>query len=536
MPDHYLQTEFLDLIKNDPAVLSFLDSGCLDGMWFWDLDKPENEWLSPRFKEIFGYTEEEMDHSPDWWQENIHPEDLEVALKNFEAHKADPDVPYDQIVRYKHKSGKTVWIRCRGLMIRDKDGIPRRMLGAHTDVTAIKEQELELSRAHDEARAASQAKSEFLANMSHEIRTPLTGIIGMLELVGNSKLSGPQREQIDIARHSASSLLAIINGILDLSKMQAGTMSINKRAFQADQVFSQAVAVMESKSETKGVALETKVRASARRELFGDPDRITQIIYNLVGNAIKFTDSGTVSFKASCEDHDDDDEKVYVKLVVSDTGIGMQEQQIARIFDRFEQLDSGSDKKHQGAGLGLAIVKELVELMDGTIDVKSALNEGTTFTVRILCNVPEGMMQNRDLRTDGFVTASLDVDNMNVLIAEDNPVNQKMIASFADILGLNFTMVASGLEAVSACQTETYDFILMDMQMPEMDGVEATKEIRKLDSHYAKIPIIAVTANVFGDDVKKCKNAGMNDHLAKPFRLYDLRNVLIKKYDNVTAA
>ncbi len=521
MPGTYLKQELYKRVQTDPVIFDFIQQAALDGLWYWDLVDGAAEWMSPEFKALFGYEDHEIANSSTWWQENIHPDDLGNVLENFEAHKSNPDHPYDQIVRYRHKDGSIVWVRCRGLIIRDESGTPVRMIGAHTDVTALKRKEHELALAKEAAETAANVKSNFLENMSHEIRTPLTGVIGMLELLELSELTGTQAEQIGVAKWSAKTLLAIINQMFDLTKIKAGSFKLSPEAFDGSSVFGQAAAIMESKATAKGLKFEAKIKPSACRYFSGDAERITQIIYNLLGNAIKFTDKGSIKLWISAQDAEDDD-KLELIIKVTDTGIGIAPEDQERIFNRFQQLDEEDDRSFQGAGLGLSIISEISHFMDGDISVESEVGVGSVFTCRLVLDACESVQA---VSAANDVKVMDDAGDYHLLVAEDNPVNQRMISSFLDILGFKFDIVADGLDAVEACQATRYDLVLMDLQMPQLDGVRAASRIRDLGGHYANVPIIAVTANVFSEDIRRCRESGMNDHIGKPYTLEQLRGL-----------
>ena len=302
--EHYLRTELYDLVRRDPAIFEFLQAGSLDGIWYWDVERQEQEWMSPRFKELFGYRDEEIPNTSAWWMENIFPEDRAVALENFSRHLADASHPYDQIVRYRHRDGSTIWVRCRGLAIRNAQGAAIRLLGCHTDVTALKRAEEDLRRqaaelreARDAAERASIAKSTFLANVSHEIRTPLNGVIGMADLLGDTDLDPGQQEQVAVIRESAEALLEIINDILDFSKIEAGRLVVEPHPFRLRERLSALVTSCAPRVHGKDVTLAADIAADTPDALVGDARLLRQVLANLLSNAIKFTDQGAIGLR-----------------------------------------------------------------------------------------------------------------------------------------------------------------------------------------------------------------------------------------------
>ena len=541
--EHYLKREFMERLRNDPAIFDFLEAASLDGLWYWDLERMDQEWLSPRFKSFFGFAEHEMPHTPDWWQANIHPEDLQRALANFEAHRADPAHPYDQVVRYRHRQGHTVWVRCRGLIVRDESGAPLRMLGAHTDVTALKrrEQELEaanvalsetaadLTRARDAAEEAARHKSDFLSNMSHEIRTPLTGVVGSLELLRASELAESQKRLIQTALHSAEVLMSIIDGVLSLSKMEAGELATELVDFDGYLVFGETLAALQSRASGKGIDYHVEVDASAARWLRSDPEKISQILFNLVGNAIKFTKEGAVRVFVALEEAGPgvaaaEARTQRLSITVADTGIGIRQEDLSRIFGRFEQVRDPNRAGIQGTGLGLAITETLCELLGGRLSVESELGKGSTFR----CEIPVELASPKPTAGGGPEDVGPGLGG-TVLVAEDNLINQQIIAAMLDKIGCRYHIVEDGRKAVEFVAENGCAMILMDMQMPVMTGLEAAEEIRRLPGASGRIPIISLSADVMTEHRGKLGMVGIDASINKPFKLADLVRV-IKEY------
>ncbi|WP_421710294.1 ATP-binding protein [Algihabitans sp.] len=543
--NHYLKRELYERMRRDSAIFDFFEAASSDGLWYWDLERLDQEWLSPRFKAFFGFAEEEMEHSPDWWQANIHPDDLQRALENFEAHKADPDHPYDQVVRYRHRAGHTVWVRCRGLIIRDEAGAPLRMLGAHTDVTDLKRRERELEAANlalsqtasalrearDQAERAANHKSAFLSNMSHEIRTPLTGLVGSLELLRCSALTDEQTGFVRTALHSADVLMSIIDGILNLSKIEAGEIAVNATVFEGRLTFGETFAAMESRAAKKGIAYRCHLAPEAAGWLRSDPEKICQILFNLIGNAIKFTDQGAVTVSLSLEggasnrEDSGSQEKGSAKprLVISvqDTGLGIAAEELSRIFGRFEQIRDPARASIQGTGLGLAIVTQLCEILEGQITATSEPGKGSTFRCEIPVDLAEpptaALPSGQDLRTQ--------IDG-TVLVAEDNPINQQIISAMLDKLACRYHIVEDGEQAVAFAAANDCAVILMDMQMPVMGGLEAAERIRRLPGRRGRTPIISLSADVMLQEKDKFRTLGIDAAMNKPFKLADLIQIL----------
>jgi signal transduction histidine kinase/CheY-like chemotaxis protein len=370
---------------------------------------------------------------------------------------------------------------------------------------------------------ATRAKSEFLANMSHEIRTPMNGIIGMLHLALNSKLDDTQRNYLNKMNASANALLVIINDILDISKIEAGKMKIEKSNFDLKETVNNVISLIETKASQKNIKLNVYYDDELGRGFYGDSLRLSQILTNLLGNAVKFTDGGQISLEVKKQQN----QKVYFE--VRDTGIGISVEQMDKLFKPFTQADSGTTKKYGGTGLGLAISKQLVEIMNGKIWVQSEKGEGSCFMFEIeLEKLGEddqysNHSNDQDQRGNLFEQIKTRKGNI-ILLAEDNEVNQEIIETIFENSGIKIDIAQNGQEALEKYRNNSYGMILMDLQMPVLDGFEATRQIRKTDKD---MPIVALTANAMKEDIEKTKEAGMNKHLNKPIEVEQLfRTVL----------
>lgn len=415
------------------------------------------------------------------------------------------------------------------------------VVGIRTDITALKEQQEILHRniadleaakrqveqqsfhmreladryAEEKERAeeASRAKSEFLAMMSHEIRTPMNGVLGTIGLLQNTDLSKHQYKLITTARESAEHLLTLINDILDFSKLEAGRIDLESIDFDLHHLVESAISMMNPRAVMKGLRMSSEISPATPRYLKGDPGRLRQILFNLAGNAIKFTSKGEVRILVDSRPLDDGRHMLSVK--VRDTGIGIAADQIERLFSRFNQADSSIARRFGGTGLGLAISKQLAELMGGRIGVDSEEGKGSTFWFELPLAEGQTVQIEAPVQADGPAT----LRSLRILVAEDNQVNQMVIGLMLRQLGHQADIVTNGIEACEQVQKAPYDLVLMDMQMPEMDGMTATATIRKLPSAAAKIPIIALTANAMEGDRERYIGAGMDDYVAKPIAL-----------------
>ncbi|MCB9914181.1 MAG: response regulator [Planctomycetes bacterium] len=479
------------------------------GVWDWNPQTNEVAF-NERWAQMLGYELAEIPFELDSWRSRVHPDDLAACFADITAHVEGRTAFYENIHRMRHRDGSWVYILDRGkVVVRDEQGRPLRFTGTHTDITAQKVAELE-------AHAAARAKSGFLATMSHEIRTPLNGILGLLQVLDGTDLDDEQRELVDLIAHSGESLLVVINDILDLSKVEAGHMRLDPQPFDIDATLRAVCDLHRERAAQKGLQLVIDVQLGSETWAVADSHRLQQVLGNLLSNAIKFTSEGSVRVSASRRVARGDHE---LRFDIADTGPGIADTEL--VWESFRQEDGSIARKHGGTGLGLSISRRLVELMGGEVSVESTLGAGSTFTVHLPvlpCAAPCAGASRAVLETE-------DVPVLSVLVAEDNPVNRRVAEGMLRRLGVRVAFAEDGIAAVEACAAESFDLVLMDIHMPGMSGIEATRELVRV--HGDACPrIVAVSADVLEANLRECSEAGMDGFLDKPIRLAELVEVL----------
>lgn len=482
----------------------------------WSLDLLTNTLLwSDQIYAIFEIDPLKFEPSYEGFLKSIHPDDIDkvnIAFNTALKEKTSYNIEHRLLMRH----GRIKYVVERGETIYSKSGEPLLTQGTVQDITELKLTQISLIHAKESAENSNQAKSRFLANMSHEIRTPLNGIMGFIELLQKEETDPKKSGYLDIIKISSQSLQVVINDVLDLSKIEDGSMKIEPTDFNLAQHLQELISFFKSISDAQNVSLHFEYPHEISKYIHTDPLRLKQILSNLLSNAIKFsTENSNITISLHREGDN-------LHLAVNDEGIGISKEAQERIFNPFEQAELSTTRNYGGTGLGLSISKRLIELLDGKIKVESELEKGTTFSFYIyapeVTDFDDTINDEQDYQFKG-----------HVLVAEDNKTNQLLISILLEEMNITFTLVENGKEAVEAFILHPdYDLILMDINMPIMDGIDATKQIRGSENYHKDVPIIALTANAMKEDMEHYKQVGMADYVSKPIDNHLLGKTLSK--------
>ncbi len=506
--------------------------GTQAGIFDWNL-RTGDVFYSAQFFRMLGYDRESCIGTTQEFKDFLHPDDSENVWRYVENYLQKEISEYSQEFRLKNSSGGWSWINSRAKMICDPAGKPVRMVGAHTDISYLKEQQERLEEEKQAAESANRAKSDFLAHMSHEIRTPLTAISGIAEIFEKNQdnLNERQKKLVDSLYSSSVALKDLINDVLDFSKIESGELELSEEIFDLGIMFEETVSMMSERANEKNIHLTFDYRDVLARPFLGDKLRLRQILINLIGNALKFTEKGSVAVTAREETRQD---RNFLRIDIRDTGIGISPENIDIIFERFKQADPSVSRKYGGTGLGLPISKNLAGLMGGMITAQSEPGKGSVFSVLLPFRSPEDRLNEAaslslTRRIDDQIRSALK-NGSRLLIVEDYDGNIVVLTYLLDDLGYAYDLAQTGLEAVEFWKKTPYDIILMDIQMPVMDGFTATTEIRKLEKegNLPRTPIIGMTAHALVGDKDKCIAAGMDAYLPKPIVEMDLKMQILR--------
>ncbi len=485
-------------------------------------------YTNPRWQEITGMSL--ADSLGDGWERMIHPEDATEVAAGWRS-AAGEGREFDREFRCRRASGEVRWVHTRATPISSPAGEVTGHVGSMEDITERKTVELELGRARDVAVESVQVKSRFLANMSHEIRTPMNGIIGMTELVLDTDLTNEQRAYLGMVKISADALLGLINDILDFSKIEAGKLELEEIEFSLRESIGHLLKPLLVRGQKKGLELRADIADDVQDQLIGDPLRLRQILLNFTDNALKFTERGSVVVKVAAEAAGDGER--CLRFSVTDTGIGIPPEKQGVIFEAFSQADGSTTRNYGGTGLGLAIASQLIEQMRGKIWIESTVGKGTTFHFTAWFRVARASCQQpvcsavEACSTDSEKQGAGAGSGLRILLAEDNVINRALATALLEKRGHTLIHAVNGREAVEAAARENFDLIFMDVQMPEMDGFEATQLIREAEQATGRhTPIAAMTAHAMAGDRERCLAAGMDDYISKPLEKSELLTLL----------
>jgi len=491
---------------------------------YWRGTDEKMVWVSPSCKRISGYSAAEFMADSSLADRIVHPDDAPAFGRHLE-NSAYPGAKHCSMdLRIITRWGEVLWLSHKCESIAREDGTPLGRRVCNTDITERKRMELALADARDVAEASSRAKGEFLANMSHEIRTPLNGMLGMLQLMQGGVPAQEQEEYVGMALDAGRRLLGLLNDILDFSSMEAGRLALHMAPMRLQSMFDAVENLFQMVCAAKGLSLSFRVWPGVPPVLLCDEARIRQILFNLVGNAIKFTSKGSVRVEAWCSPQAALRGRAVLHVSVNDTGIGIPDDQVNYVFKRFTQSDASFARKYEGAGLGLAIVKRLVNLMGGSLVVDSEVGRGTSIHLTLVLDEP-GAGDASLSRPDGVSRA---VEPLRLLLAEDEAVSRLAVRTMLTRMGHSVTAVENGLQAVQAFAQKEFDCVFMDIQMPELDGVEATQRIRAMQETGARpqTPVIALTAYAMAGDRERFLSLGMDGYVSKPVQEAELAEAL----------
>ena len=501
-----------------------------DGLWDWNM-QTQSTYLSPQWKAMLGYADHELDNSFATWERLVDEDGRVWTMALIHDCLCGRSNGFRTEFQMRHKDGHWIDILSRAMIVRAQNGEPLRMVGTHVDITerntiarqleqavqTMEQQNQALIAAHKQALAATEAKSAFLASMSHEIRTPLNAIIGMADLLQETSLGPDEADYVQRFSRAADHLMDLINSILDLSKIEAGELQLEQIPFNPRELVTAVRDLLAVSAETKHLEMDMQIHPNVPSTVIGDPTRLRQVLMNLVGNAIKFTEQGqvVVTVEAVADDR--------VRFTVTDTGIGIPSDKLPFIFESFTQGDTTTTRKFGGTGLGLAICQQLVSMMEGQLNVRSTVGVGSTFecTVRLprviepVRPIPDGPAQPRVEPASVSPTRPL-----RILVVDDLEDNRTIVTHYLKNSSSIVEMAENGRVALEKFQTGTYDLVLMDVQMPIMDGLQATNAIRQWERehHRTPTPILALTAHALKEDAKKSLDAGCTAHLTKPIK------------------
>ncbi|MFO0774567.1 MAG: PAS domain S-box protein [Nitrospiraceae bacterium] len=519
------QREAEESLRTSQARLALTVQGAHVGIWDWDLTTNQ-VYFSPEWKAQLGYTETDLPNTIEAWTSRLHADDEPHVMEQIRGVLDAAKPQYECEYRLCHRDGTYRWVLSRGSLLLDAGTLTRRLVGVNIDVTERRRAEQELRDAKNAAEAANRAKSAFLANMSHEIRTPMNGVIGMTELLKGSELNKTQQHYVETIASSGEALLLLINDILDFSKIEAGKLELQYIDFDLRLLVESVLDQLASRAQQQRIELAGFFQANIPTAVHGDPGRIRQILTNLIANAVKFTTQGEVTVRVQPEPAPTaDTSTAWVRIQVTDTGIGISPEGLSRLFKSFSQVDGSSTRQYGGTGLGLAISKQLTELMGGHIGVESQLGKGTSFWVVLPLK-----LQSKPVPA-GNITPTV-LKGKRICIVEAHRVNQDILQHYLQSWGMVVVATQSAADALALLETATLreepiHAVIMDFQLPDMDGLTLATAIR-LRPEFADVPMVLMTALCQRGDGEAAVSAGCAAYLTKPLRYLDLYDCLLQ--------
>ncbi len=504
------------------------------GLWEWNIES-NSTLYDERFLQMLGYTPEEKAFDVDSWSERVHPDDIGQVLEATQKHLQGDTEIYEMEYRLKHKNGHYIWIFNAGKVVaRDEEGKPVQMAGIQMDITESREVARQLREAKQRAEEADRMKSQFLANVSHEIRTPMNAILGFSDILGQEVTDARQLEYIGTISSSAQTLLKLIDDILDLSKIEAGKLELQPSEFSLSVMGREIQQMFDLKAREKKLAFSVDISDAVPEAIVGDEVRFRQVLINLVGNAIKFTKKGEVRVVLDARKNRSQPQSVDIKIKVSDTGIGIPEDQVSTIFNAFVQQKGQRNAEFGGTGLGLTITQRLVEMMGGSIKVESEKGKGSHF-ILMFKKVKAKKLKEKESTIKEVAVTNIRFRPATVLVVDDSPVNRSLARIYLDRLKLTCIEAENGREGIEMARKHKPDIILLDMVMPVLDGMETIK-ILKAHKDLSKIPVISLTASAMKGTADKMLSAGYSGYLKKPTSLEDFVKELARllPYDDAT--
>lgn len=514
-------------MKESDKRFRLLVDNLRDVLWVSDVEFNPT-YVTPSIEKLSGYTPEEFlslpisVHMKPKFQKRF--DGLRRLMVSLIKNRVEIPARYFEFECLR-KDGAAIWVEIITTAISDSDGTLKGFTGVIRDSTKRVQEQKELELAKEVALAASQTKSEFLANMSHEIRTPMNGVLGILQLLRDTSLNQIQQKYVETALSSGTSLLNLISDILDFSKIEAGKIELIFTPMAIKPLLKSVVESFESLIDTQRVVINFAIGENVPPFVLADESRLKQILFNLVGNAVKFTDQGRIDIELKSETIFPDGQ-IELDFKISDSGRGISEQVANRLFEPFVQEDGSFRRKYGGTGLGLSIVKKLVEMMGGEVQIQSILRQGTVVSFHIKAQIAEEI----DSRPkNGFNEQPLEIAAKRVLVVEDEKINAMVISAMLNKLGHEVHLATNGQQALKKVEILEFDCIFMDIQMPELDGVETTEIIRStVMNNNRNIPIVALTAHAMKGDRERFISSGMDDYLSKPVEVESLINVLLR--------